>query len=267
MARAQSLSRNRLLASLPIEDQRRLLAKVEVFPTTHGQTLHQPGQLPSHAYFPGGGFLSILQMLRDGTMVEVTTIGREGAAGLRALLPPDGRVLGATMVRGESETCYRISAGDLAAEQDRGGALAELMTRYARGATAMALQSTACNGVHLVEHRFARWILAAHDRMETNAFMVSEEYAATILGVQRPAVTLIAGVLQRSGVIDYHGGIVTILNRRRLEAASCECYDVASRITASVFQRDIPWRLGDQREASRDEDHAPPRPHIVARER
>ena len=89
------------------------------------------------------------------------------------------------------------------------------MTRYARGATATALQSAACHGG-------------------------IEEYAATILGVQRPAVTLIAGVLQRSGVIDYHGGIVTILNRRR---------------------------LGDQRDASRDEDHAPPRPHIVARER
>ena len=249
MAQAQSLSRNRLLAALPVEDQQRLLPKVEVLSLPLRQILHQPGELISHAYFPGGGFLSLLQSLQDGTMVEVATIGREGVAGIEVMTAPDGRALTATMVQGETDTCYRIATADLAAELKRGGALAALVSRYARAATAMAMQSTACNAVHLVEHRFARWLLMAHDRMESHTFLLTQEFAAMMLGASRPTVTLVAGVLQRSGLIDYHRGKITILDRPRLESASCECYAVVTNIIASVFERDAPSGLGEHRQA------------------
>ena len=236
MHQAHLLTRNRLLAALPADVQQRLTSKIEVIPLPLRQVLHQPDQPVTHAYFPGGGFLSIVQVLADGTMVEVATVGREGVVGLTTMLAPDGRALAATMVQGETDTCYRIAVDDLGAELDKGGLLAELVSRYSRAATAMAMQSSACNAVHVVEQRLARWLLMAHDRMESASFTLTQEFAAMMLGTSRPTVTLVAGALQRAGLIDYRRGHITILDRPGLEAASCECYASVTKIITSVFE-------------------------------
>lgn len=224
---------NLLLAALPSVDRERLVPTLEVVALKLKDLLHKPGEPIQHVLFPGGGFCSIVTVLEDGGMVEVATIGREGMVGMSAML--DGnRGSSATMVQGESDTCYRMRADSFRREMGKRGAFYELLTHYAQALTGFIMQSTACNAVHSVEQRLARWLLMAQDRMQTEAFPLTQEFVAMMLGASRPTVTVVAGTLQRAGLITYHRGIVTILDRERLESASCECYRVATNLLRAV---------------------------------
>jgi CRP-like cAMP-binding protein len=195
--------------------------------------LHKPGEHVEHVYFPGGGFCSIVTVLQDGSMVEVATVGREGMVGVTAAL--DGSpVSSATIVQGETDTCYRMTAEAFRREMDRRGAFYELLTLYSQALVGVIMQSTACNAVHKVEQRLARWLLMAYDRMGTEAFPLTQEFVAMMLGANRPTVTVVAGTLQKAGLITYHRGRVTILDREKLESASCECYRAATNLLQGV---------------------------------
>jgi hypothetical protein len=137
------------------------------------------------------------------------------------------------MVQGETDTCYRMPADVLRAEIDRRDAFHDLMVRYAQALGGFIMQSTACNAVHSVEQRLARWLLLAHDRVGKNEFSLTQEFVAMMLGVSRPTVTIVASTLQKAGLITYHRGHLTIVDREKLEAASCECYRTFS-VTAGV---------------------------------
>jgi CRP-like cAMP-binding protein len=137
------------------------------------------------------------------------------------------------MVQGETDTCSRMTLATFRAEMDRRGAFYTLITRFTQAMAACVMQSTACNAVHSVEQRLARWLLMAHDRMERDQFPRRQEFAAMMLGATRPTVTVVAGAIQRAGLITYHRGRVTILEREKLEEASCECYrPTADRLKA-----------------------------------
>ena len=224
---------NLLLARLPADDYARLMTSLELVPLKLKEFLQKPGEPLQHVYFPGGGYVSVLTALRDGGMMEVATIGREGMVGAFATngaVPPTS----ATLVQGESDTCYRMTIAAFRAEMDRRGALYELVTRYANALVGFIMQSTACNAVHSVEQRLARWLLTARDRMDNDSFPLTHEFIATMLGTTRPTVTVVAGILQKAGLIEYHRGHVTILDRERLEAASCECYRAATDMIKAV---------------------------------
>jgi CRP-like cAMP-binding protein len=223
---------NLLLATLPDADLDRLRPLVDVVPLTLKELLHKPGEHIEHVYFPGGGFCSIVTVLEDGRMVEVATVGREGMVGATAALDGDP-VSSATMVQGESDTCYRMTADTFRQEMNRRGAFYELITRYSQALVGVIMQSTACNAVHSVEQRLARWLLTAQDRMGTHEFPLTQEFVAMMLGATRPTVTVVAGTLQKAGLITYHRGRVAILDREKLESASCECY----RATTNLLQR------------------------------
>jgi CRP-like cAMP-binding protein len=189
-----------------------------------------------HVYFPGGGFFSMLTVLKDGGMVEVATIGREGMVGITAVL--DGNPLPSTsMVQGETDTCYRMKADVFRQEMDRRGVFYELLTRYSQALVGFIMQSTACNAVHSVEQRLARWLLMARDRMESDRFPLTQEFVAMMLGASRPTVTMVARTLQKAGLITYRRGNLTILDRERLEAASCECYRATTDLLNAVTER------------------------------
>src|SRR6185295_7149780 len=150
----------------------------------------------------GGGFCSIVTVLEDGRMVEVATVGREGMVGVTAVL--DGTPVScATMVQGESDTCYRMTADAFRREMDRRGAFYELLTHYSQAYIGFIMQSTACNAVHSVEQRLARWLLLAEDRVGKREFTLTQEFVAIMLGTTRPTVTVVAGTLQRAGLIKY----------------------------------------------------------------
>jgi CRP-like cAMP-binding protein len=220
---------NLLLAALPQSDRTRLDRSLDVIPLKLKDLLHKPGEPIQYVYFPAGGFCSVLTALEDGSMVEVATIGREGMVGASAMF--DGNHgSSVTMVQAETDTCYRMTAEAFRREMNQHGAFYELITRYGQTLLAFVMQSTACNAVHSVEQRLARWLLTAQDRIESHEFPMTQEFLAMMLGTARPTVTVVAGTLQRAGLITYHRGRVTVLDREQLESASCECYRVGAEL-------------------------------------
>jgi CRP-like cAMP-binding protein len=231
---APSPVRNLLLAALPEDDYRRIAPTFTLIRLTLKEILYKPGEPIRHVYFPGGGFCSVVTVLRDGSMVEVATIGREGMLGVSAVMD-GGPVASAAMVQAESDTCYRMSATAFRREMGRRGAFYKLLTHYEQALVGVVMQSTACNAVHSVEQRLARWLLMAQDRVEKNDFPLTQEFVAMMLGATRPTVTIVAGTLQRAGLITYHRGHVTIVDRETLENASCECYQAARDLLRGVM--------------------------------
>jgi len=227
---------NHLLAALPADDYARLAPAFGTTALKLKRFLYKPGEPVDQVYFPGGGFASVVTVLKDGGMVEVATIGREGMLGMFAVL--DGNPSpAATMVQAETDVCYTMSAKAFRQEMDRRRAFYELVTRYGQALVGFIMQSTACNAVHSVEQRLSRWLLLAHDRVGKDEFPLTQEFAAMMLGTSRPTVTVVAGTLQRAGLITYHRGRLTIVNRKNLEAASCECYRTATDLLKAVTRR------------------------------
>lgn len=227
---------NLLLAALPLKDYARILPLFDIVPLPLKKVLHKSGERIEYVYFPGGGFCSELAALRDGAMVEIATIGREGFVGVAAMFN-GGRLPSVAMVQAEMDTCYRMPAVVFRREMDRRGAFHDLAARYAQAHLGLVMQSTACNAVHVVEQRLARWLLMVHDRVGRDHFPLTQEFVAMMLGVARPTVTVVAGTLQKAGLITYRHGQVTIVNRRKLAAASCECYETAKELVRGVMNR------------------------------
>jgi CRP-like cAMP-binding protein len=227
---------NNLLAALPADVYARLGPTLGTTPLKLKRFLYKPGEPIDEVYFPGGGFASMVTVLKDGSMVEVATIGREGMLGMSAALNRDPSP-SATMVQAEIDTCYTMPAEEFRKEMDRRGAFYDLLTRYGQALVGFIMQSTACNAVHSVEQRLSRWLLMAHDRVGKDEFPLTQEFAAMMLGTSRPTVTVVAGTLQKAGLIKYHRGYVTVVDREDLEAASCECYRTATDLLKAVTDR------------------------------
>jgi len=230
---AKSPSANRLLSSLPPEDYRRILPLLETFPLELKHTLYKPGDVVDYVYFPGGGFVSVVAVLANEGMVEVATIGHEGIVGVSAMAA-GYREPTLTMVQMETDVlCHRMPAAAFRREINRHGALHDIVSQYAQALMGVTMQSTACNATHRIEQRLARWLLTAHDRVGKDQFPLTQEFLAMMLGAARPTVTIVAGTLQRAGLITYRRGLISILNREQLEEASCECY----RVTSDLLDR------------------------------
>jgi len=229
-------NRNLLLAALPADEYKRIAQSLETIPLKLKSLLHQAGDPVEHVYFPGGGFCSMVTVLKDGGMVEVATIGREGVVGITAVLHSNP-VSSTSMVQGETDTCYRMNADVFRREMDQRGVFYELLTHYGQALVGFIMQSTACNAVHSVEQRLARWLLMARDRMGSDEFPLTQEFVAMMLGASRPTVTIVASTLQKAGLITYHRGHLRILDGERLEAASCECYRTTTDLLRAVTER------------------------------
>jgi len=203
---------NYLLAALPPDVFARVAPALDVVPLRLNHFLHKPGEPIRDVYFPGGGFISMVTVLKDGGMVEVATVGREGMLGASAVLNGDPSPA-AGMVQAETDTCYRMPVDTFREEIDRKDAFHDLVVRYAQALGGFIMQSTACNAVHPVAQRLARWLLLAHDRIGKNDFPLTQEFVAMMLGVSRPTVTVVAGTLQKAGLITYHRGHLAITDR------------------------------------------------------
>ena len=227
---------NRLLAALPSDDYDRVVPALELVPLKVKTVLHRPGERIQHVYFPGGGFCSMLTVLEDGGMVEVATVGREGMIGVSAVLDAN-TAIALSMVQGETDICFRMTADAFRREMDRRGPFYELLTRFGQALVGFVMQSTACNARHTVEQRLARWLLMAQDRMDRDDFPLTQEFVAMMLGASRPTVTVVAGALQKAGLITYRRGQVKVVDRGKLESASCECYRTATALLRAVTER------------------------------
>jgi CRP-like cAMP-binding protein len=213
---------NALLAALPEKEQERLGLLLERVPMGLRDIVYEAhGPIP-HVYFPLSGVVSLLVIMSDGLGVEAGTIGNEGMAGLPIYLGAETSPYRAIVqIPGEA---LRMAVEDFREEIGHTGALHRALGLYDQALMTQMAYSVACNRLHSVEERMCRWLLMSQDRMGTDQFALTQEFLAQMLGVRRPSVTVAAGVLQRAGLIVYGRGRVTILDRARLEAASCECY-------------------------------------------
>lgn len=213
---------NSLLSALPREEYERLSPHLELVRLTPGKVLYNAGDVVRHAYFPKGGMICLLSTTEDGRTIEVGMIGSEGMAGIPIILQSAAAPY-QLMVQ-LAGNALRIGRSVLWEEFNRGGKLRDLLLRYTHSLLIQVAQSAACNGFHTVEERLCRWLLVSRDRVQTDTLHLTQEFLSHMLGVQRTSVTLIAGALQKKGLIRHSRGRITILDRRGLEAASCECY-------------------------------------------
>jgi CRP-like cAMP-binding protein len=207
----------------------RLTPDLKTIKSSAKQVFHKHGTTVSHVYFPNGGVISSTAVLADGTMIETATIGREGMVGIEAFFGDHPVAPGQTMMQVPDTSVEMLSVAAFRRELARQGSLASLMGRYAQAAVALLMQSAACNARHQVHERCCRWLLMTHDRVGQDRFTLSQEFLAMMLGVSRQSVTMVAGTLQKAGLITYKHGQITVVDRPSLEAGSCECYDAIRR--------------------------------------
>jgi CRP-like cAMP-binding protein len=218
----QAPGENRLLALLPPAEAERLIAQMERRSIPIGDVIVRQNSSISHVLFPLTVVTSVLKPFDDGASVEVATIGNEGMIGYTLLLgqntmPND--VVG--QVPGDA---YVMRAAAFREDLGKDGPLRTIIGRYTLALMNQMSQSVGCNVRHSIEQRCARWLLMTHDRVGKDNFPLTHEYLAMMLGVRRAGVTVAAGALQRRGLIAYHRGLITILDREGLEMASCLCY-------------------------------------------
>jgi CRP-like cAMP-binding protein len=218
-------SPNKLLAALPAADYRRILPSLTTVVLKFKQVFHKHGDRIDTLYFPGGGVCSITNVMSDGRMVEVATVGNEGMLGITAF-SGDGRAIGDTFVQVPDGEIQSMSIAAFKRELDRRGPFHDLMARYSQAHLALVMQSTACNSLHVVEERCAKWLLMTQDRVGHDDLRLTHEFLGMMLGVRRPTVSLVLGTLNKAGVIHNGSKHIRVLDRPRLEEVACECYQV-----------------------------------------
>src|SRR5258707_402609 len=220
---------NKILLSIPETEFWAIRPHLEAVELDSHHVLHEAHEALEYAYFPNDGLLSLVVVLADGKTVEAGLVGKEGLVGIPAL---------AGLTRSPLREVVQIT-GDgvrmpVARLVELLGEAQELRREMERFSVLLGLQmaqTTGCNRLHGVEQRLARWLLMAQDRVSSASLPITHDFLATMLGTDRPSVSLAAGALQKANIIEYNRGSVKILNRAELERASCECYGVIRRYT------------------------------------
>ncbi len=220
---------NKILLGLPSKECANVLEKMEFVDTPRDTVLHEAEEAIKFAHFPNAGLASVLNVMSDGKSVEVGLIGTEGFVGTP--LVAGYRSSPARVIMQIGGSAFRIRAKDLLLSMQDCPQLAQAMHRFVQELGLQAQQVAACNRLHEVEERLARWLLMCQDRIGGNIVPLTQEFLAHMLATRRASVTVAAGILQKAGLITYSRGVVKIQSRARLEEASCECYMMIVRQT------------------------------------
>ena len=218
---------------LPRPDRLRLLAASEPVELVLADVLCEPGESMRHAYFPSGGFVSLLAPANGSGCIEVGMVGREGMLGTHLALGVVAAPLRA-LVQGAG-IAHRVEAAVFLRELARSAALRAGLNRYLYVLMAQLATSATCLRFHQIGPRLARWLLMSQDRAGADCFRVTQASLAFMLGVRRPGISQAAGALQRAGLIRYQRGELAVLDRGGLEAAACSCYVIDRRVHAAVL--------------------------------
>lgn len=227
---------NHLLAAVPADVLERLSPKLKLITLPLGEVLYESGDTMSFVYFPVDCIVSLLYVMEDGASAEISVVGNEGIVGVAVFMGGNSTPSRA-IIQSAGDT-YRMRAEDLKREFGHAdGALRILMLRYTQALITQMAQTAVCNRHHSIDQQLCRWLLLSLDRLPSNRLTMTQELIANMLGVRREGVTEAAGKLQRLGVIDYHRGHITVLDRERLEHLSCECYQVVKTETDRLLPR------------------------------
>lgn len=217
-----SLRRNGILAKIPTSELVLVAAKGEEYATTSREVFFEEGDALDYVYFPLTGMSSLITILNDGGMVEAMAVGREGFVGLTVLHEANvSGYKGICQIEGEF---FRISTKSFQSILAHAPQLRRHLLRYSEFSQQVIAQWAACNSVHLIEQRCARWIMVTADAVGTSSFGLTQEFLSQMLSVRRPGVTVAIGGLQRRGLLSHHYGKVTIIDESGLRKAACECY-------------------------------------------
>ena len=216
--------RNRLLLALPAANLKRLAPELEQIRCERGQILMDADSSLDHVFFPDSGVISVVAVYADGSIIEMATVGREGCSAVQAALGAKSSSVrlfvqipgGATKM---SRAAFTRAMGSMPSFRN-------LMYAYVQAFLEQVLVSVACNGAHSLKERLARWLLMMHDRGDDDELEITQTLLAEMLGVQRPTITNAARELESAGLIARGRRAVTILDRRGLMGASCECYQL-----------------------------------------
>lgn len=221
--RREPLSSTNVLLATLIGVEPELAKRAELIDLKAGQTLAETGQTMAYAYFPESAVLSLLTVMRDGTLVESATVGNEGFVNIAVALsgtPYNARRTVVEVPGIARRIPSRLLHDTLARHDDLHGAF----LRFTEALLFQVMQSGACNRLHSAQQRCVRFLLMAHDRVGSDSFQLTQRYLAILLAVRRATVGTVASALQRRGLINYSRGRITIRDRQGLESVACECY-------------------------------------------
>lgn len=219
---------NHILAGLPMKEFNYLLPHLERVPLPRDHVLHESGVTLRYLYFPTDAIISLLNITEDGNTAEIAMVGNEGVVGVSLFM--GGRTTFSRAVVSSAGNAYRLRSPVLMEIFHRlGGTLHDRLLRYTQALLTQMAQTAVCNRHHSVDQQLCRQLLLSLDRARSNELNMTQELIATTLGVRRESVTEAAGRLQKSGLIKYHRGLITVLDRSGLEARVCECYAVARK--------------------------------------
>ena len=219
--------KNCLLACLPEAEQERVSPHLELVEMKLGQVVYESGVTLEHAYFPIDCIVSLLYVMSDGDSSETAMVGNEGMVGVSLFMGGDATT-GRAVVQSDGHA-FRLKASILKQEFKRSEAVQHLLLRYTQALLTQITQTAACNKHHSVPQQLCRWLLLGLDRLPYNKLMMTQGLIANMLGVRREGVRDAAGTLQADGLINYDHGMITVLDRPRLEQAACECYFVVKK--------------------------------------
>jgi len=215
---------NRILLGLPSKEYKLLFDKLTLIELALHDVLQEAGQPIKYAYFLNTAMASILNLMTDGKSVEVGLTGKEGFVGIPLIA---GFRTSPTLINTQAKgTAFRVDADALRKVLLESPELVRALVRYSQEATMQVTQIAACNGLHEIDQRLARWLLMCQDRIGGDLLPLTQDFLAQMLGTRRASVSVSAAILQRAGLIKYSRGHVTVLDRPGLENACCECYGV-----------------------------------------
>jgi CRP-like cAMP-binding protein len=228
---------NKILLSIPENEFSMIGPHLEPIALPRHCILHEPSEKLNFAYFPNAGLISLVVAMEDGKTVEAAVVGNEGTAGIpSAVCLTRSPLREVVQIAGEG---FRVKVNTLQDVLKLAPEFQMMLSRYAVIQGIQVAQTAACNRLHDVEQRLARWLLMAQDRVDGGSILITHDFLATMLGTDRPSVSLAAGILQRKKNIEYTRGAVKILSRKKLEESACECYGVIQQFNAEIGLTDL----------------------------
>src|SRR4029079_1955921 len=238
MTKSHDPKQNQLLAALHPEDYARLLFDLELTAMTLGESVYERGVPLEYVYFPTTCMVSLLYVMENGDSAEIAVVGNDGLVGIAVFMGGEG--MSSRAVVQNAGECYRLKANIMQREFASGGSLQHLTLLFTQALIAQMVQTGACNRHHTLEQQLCRWLLLTLDRLPGNQVTMTQQLIGNMLGVRRAGVIEATSQLQKAGVIEYHGGRITVLNRAKLEKRSCECCEVVKNEIARLLAYEVP---------------------------
>jgi CRP-like cAMP-binding protein len=218
---------NQLLAALPRKEWARWLPHLEAVELPLGTVIYESGGKLTHVYFPTTAIISLLYVMENGGSAEIAVVGYEGLVGISLFM--GGESTPSRAVVQSAGTGFRLKASLVMEEFNLAGPVLHLLLRYTQALITQMAQTAVCNRHHSLDQQLCRWLLLSLDRLRSNELVMTQELIANMLGVRREGVTEAAGRLDKSGLIRYQRGRITVLDRPGLESRTCECYAVVKK--------------------------------------